>query len=167
MDEQSDPAGNLDRGTPRLPIRVEQALAAFCMALLCVITFANVAVRYLTDISFAFTEEYSVALMVIMTFFGAGAAFAADRHIRMTVLVERLGLVRRRRVEQAVMALSLLAFGMIAVYGVRLAWDDWRYEITSPGLGVAQWLYTVWLPLLSFAVCARILGRMIRLARAD
>ena len=43
------------------------------MALICLITLANVAVRYLTDISFAFTEEISVFLLVFLLAPGSGA----------------------------------------------------------------------------------------------
>jgi hypothetical protein len=37
-----------------------------------------------------------------------------------------------------------------------MAWDDYELEVTSPGLGIPQWLYTVWLPLLALLVIARI-----------
>jgi TRAP-type C4-dicarboxylate transport system permease small subunit len=47
-----------------------------------------------------------------------------------------------------------------------MAWDDYRYDVTSPALGVPQWLYSVWLPLLSVLVIVRIAGR-IRAQRAS
>jgi hypothetical protein len=47
------------------------------MALVCVITFANVLVRYFTNASFAFTEEFSVFLLVVLTLAGASAALRA------------------------------------------------------------------------------------------
>ena len=73
---------------PRVPVKIEEACAALAMALICIITFANVLVRYFTNVSFAFTEEFSIFLMVVLTLFGAAAAFARDRHIRMTFFVE-------------------------------------------------------------------------------
>jgi hypothetical protein len=27
-----------------------------------------------------------------------------------------------------------------------MVWDDYRYEETSPGIGVPQWWYSLWLP---------------------
>ena len=45
---------------------VERFLMAASMGVLCLLTMANVLVRYFTDISFAFTEEISVALLVVM-----------------------------------------------------------------------------------------------------
>jgi TRAP-type C4-dicarboxylate transport system permease small subunit len=141
-------------------------VAAVLMAVLAAITFANVLVRYFTDRSFAFTEEYSVALMVVLTLVGASAAFAADRHIRMTYFVEKLGPVAQRRIEFLVLGLSLLLFLLVTWYGTRLTWDEYRFEVLSPGLGVPQWHYTVALPVIAGVICLRILGRLVRVARA-
>jgi len=164
----SDPEPSPSDDVPepqRVPVGIERAAAAACMALLVLITFANVVVRYLTDISFAFTEEYSVALMVIMTLFGTAVAFAADRHIRMTYLIDKLPAGPRRAAERAVTLLSLAMFALLVWYGGRMAWDDFRFEMTSPGLGLPQWIYTVWLPALGLVVCLRIAGRLRRVAR--
>jgi TRAP-type C4-dicarboxylate transport system permease small subunit len=151
---------------PRVPVKIEEFCAALAMALLCCITFANVLVRYFTDVSFAFTEEFSIFLMVVLTLFGAAAAFVRNRHIRMTFLTERLPRRAAHRVELIVMLLSAVMFGVMAWYGSFLFWDDWQYDTTSPGIGIPQWIYTIWLPVLSFVIFLRILGRIVRLARA-
>ena len=39
-----------------------------------------------------------------------------------------------------------------------MAWDEYRYEVTSPGLGIPTWFYTMWLPLLSLAIFGRAVG---------
>ena len=169
MSENADsqpPGLDLGEAPPRVPDRIEGYLAAAGMADLCLITFANVVVRYLTDVSFAFTEEYSVALMVVVALLGSASAFAGDRHIRMTFFVEKLGRETRRRVELVVYAICLAMFAAIAWYGARLTWDEYRFEVLSPGLGVPQWLYTVALPALSALICLRIAGRMLRVARS-
>jgi TRAP-type C4-dicarboxylate transport system permease small subunit len=162
---ERQPGLSLGERPPRLPVAVEGAVAALLMAALAAITFANVVVRYFTDRSFAFTEEYSVALMVVLTLVGASAAFAADRHIRMTFFVEKLRPAAQWRIELLVLGLSLLLFALIAWYGARLAWDEYRFEVLSPGLGVPQWQYTAALPVLALAICLRIVGRIVRVAR--
>ena len=60
----------------------EDVCAALMMAALCLITFANVIVRYFTDESFAWTEEISIFLMMAMALTAGAAAYARDRHIR-------------------------------------------------------------------------------------
>ena len=147
---------------PRVPVKIEEACAALAMALICIITFANVLVRYFTNVSFAFTEEFSIFLMVVLTLFGAAAAFARDRHIRMTFIVERLPASITRPLEVLVLLLGMVMFAVMAWYGYFLFLDDWQYDTTSPGIGIPQWLYSIWLPLLSVVIFLRILGRLLR-----
>ena len=150
-----------------VPVTLERALAALSMAALCVITFANVVARYLTDVSLAFTEEYSIFLPVVMTLLGSSVAAAADRHIRITFLADKLSPPARRVTELVAWTAALVMFGFLVWYGGRLTYDQWRFEETSPGLGNPQWIYTVWLPLLSAVVGLRIVGRLIRIARGN
>jgi TRAP-type C4-dicarboxylate transport system permease small subunit len=150
---------------PRVPIKIAEACAALAMARICIITFANVLVRYLTNVSFAFTEEFSIFLMVVLTLFGAAAAFARDRHIRMTFIVERLPAAIARWLEMLVLLLGMLMFAVMAWYGYFLFLDDWQYDTTSPGIGIPQWIYSMWLPLLSVVIFLRILGRLVRTVR--
>lgn len=136
---------------------VERFLMAASMGLLCLLTMANVLVRYFTDISFAFTEEISVALMVVMTLIGASHAFATNHHIAITFFVDRKPQFQRF-VRGFAALCSLVMFGLLAWYGVFMAWDDFDFEVTSPSLGVPQWIYTVWLPILSIVIVLRLLA---------
>lgn len=148
--------GNEGRGARALAA-VERLLMAASMGALCVLTMANVLVRYFTDWSFAFTEEISVALMVVMTLVGASHAFATRHHVAIVWFVERKPALRQAAGRLAA-GCSLLMFALLAWYGARMAWDDYRYEVTSPSLGVPQWWYSVWLPVLSALVVLRLVG---------
>ena len=152
---------------PRVPIRIEEALAALAIAAMGAITFANVVTRYLTDISLAFTEEYAIALMVVMTMLGAWVAVVRNHHIRITYFVDRLHPAMRRGAELFAIAVTALVFLGLAGYGSLMVWDEYRFEETSPGLGVPQWIYSIWLPVLSAAIVLRALGRAVRVARGD
>ena len=59
-----------------------------------------------------------------------------------------------------------LLFFVIAVLSVRMVWDHYIYEEISPGLGLPQWWYSIWLPVLSLAIGLRAVGRFHRLRRA-
>ena len=139
------------------PARVERALAAGCMALLCIITFANVLVRYLSNASFAFTEEFSVFLMLVLTLLGSASAFAEGKHIRIALLVDKLPRPGRRLCAALEWLANVALFGLLAWFGARMALDDLEFEVTSPSLGLPQWGYTIWLPLLSALIVVRLL----------
>ena len=164
-EQEREETAHEPRNTPRVTIRIEEAIAAAAMAAICMITFANVVVRYLTNASFAFTEEFSVFLLVVLTLVGAAAAFARDRNIRVDFFVLKLPSSMQRRLELAGMALSAILFSMVAWYGWRFFLDDWKYGTTSPGLGIPQWMYSVWLTVLSLLMVARIVGRLLRVWR--
>ncbi len=151
----------------RVPLVFEEYAAGITIGLLGLITFANVVVRYLTDFSFAFTEEFSVFLMVLVALIGGASVMAKNGHLRISFVVEKLAPERRRVIGLAANILTTLMFLLLTIFGTRMAWDEYRYEVTSPGLGVPTWLYTIWLPILALAICGRALGLTIRTWRRD
>jgi TRAP-type C4-dicarboxylate transport system permease small subunit len=146
----------------RVPLAIEDWLTVTIMALLALITFANVLVRYFTSSSFAWTEEFSVFLMILLAMVAGSAAVARDRHIRIEYFAENGPMARRRRLAQFGAAMVALLFLLIGALGIRVVWDDFRFEETSPGVGVPQWWYSIWLPVVSFAIALRAAGLFIR-----
>ena len=162
-----DPTAAQPDPRTRIPLTVERVLLAAAMAAMALITAANVVTRYLSNISLAFTEEYSVALMVAVAMVGTALATATGRHIRIGYFTDKLGPGRRRNAEIIGLGLLILCFALIAWYGTRMVWDEYDFEVLSPGLGHPQWLYSVWLPVLALFVIGRALGRIIRLRRGE
>ncbi|HET6491079.1 MAG TPA: TRAP transporter small permease [Syntrophales bacterium] len=150
-----------------MPLQFEEYTAGITIGLLGLITFANVVVRYLTDFSFAFTEEISVFLMVLVALLGGSSVMAKGGHLNIMFVVDRMSPQRRRIVVLAANLLSCLMFLLLAFYGGRMAWDEYRYEVTSPGLGLPTWIYTVWLPIMALAIFGRAVGLTIRKWRGD
>jgi len=150
------------RPRTRVPLKLEEYTAGIAIGVLGVITFANVVVRYLTNFSFAFTEELSVFLMVLVALVGGSSVMAKGGHLKIMFVVDRVSPERRRVVGLIANAVTAIMFLLLAIFGARMAWDEYRFEVTSPGLGVPTWIYTVWLPLLSLAIFGRAVGVMIR-----
>jgi hypothetical protein len=86
----------------KVPLAIEDWATVIIMGLLACITFANVLVRYFTDSSFAWTEEFSVFLMILLAMVGACGAVARDRHIRIEYFSGEGSMARRRRLAQDV-----------------------------------------------------------------
>ncbi len=163
---EGDAAGPALPGSPA-PLKrpLEDAVGAVAMALLAVITFTNVVVRYLTDESFAWSEEISVSLMVILTLVAGSSAVIRDRHIRIELFFEAGSAARQRRYALFSALATVVAFLILTSLSCRLAWDDYQYEVTSPGIGVPQWWYTIWLPVLAALIAFRGMQRFVRLWR--
>ncbi|MGE8319112.1 MAG: TRAP transporter small permease [Comamonas sp.] len=169
MPSQQDlPAANTPSTPP--PARglwLEDWLTVVVMALLALITFANVLVRYFTNSSFAWTEEISVFLMIVLALVAGSGAVARDLHIRIEYFAQGGDARRRKALARFGSLMVALLFGVIAVLSVRVVYDDFRFEETSPGIGVPQWWYSVWLPVFSALITLRALGLYLRQGQAS
>jgi TRAP-type C4-dicarboxylate transport system permease small subunit len=137
------------------------------MAVLVAITLLNVVTRYLTDQSYAWTEEISIVLMVVMTLAGAGAAVARDAHIRIEALYDSGSEQRRRKLRLLSAGVTALVFGVLTLLFVRTVADEIRWSETSMGLGVPRWWFTAAAPLLTAAVTLRSLVWGLRVWRSE
>jgi TRAP-type C4-dicarboxylate transport system permease small subunit len=149
----------------RIPLKIEDWLTVVVMGLLSLITFANVLVRYFTDQSFAWTEEFSVFLMIVLSLVAGSASVARNRQIRIEYFADSGSEKRQRALARFGALMVFVLFALIAVLSARVVWDDYRFGETSPGIGVPQWWYTVWLPVMSVAIAGRALGLFIRRGR--
>lgn len=163
------PSGPADHPAPPAPadnsprsLCIEDWLTVLIMAALALITFANVLVRYFTSSSFAWTEEISIFLMIVLALVAGSGAVARDQHIRIEYFAEGGSALRRRRLAQLGAVAVAVLFGLIAVLSVRVVWDDYRFGETSPGIGVPQWWYSIWMPVISALICARAVGLLVR-----
>lgn len=162
--EANAPLDDIDEPT-RVPLKIEDWLTVLVMSALALITFANVIARYFTNQSFAWTEEFSVFLMIVLALVGSSAAVARDRHIRIEYFSESGSMARRKKLSRLGAVLVALLFTLIGVLSARLVWDDYRFGETSPGIGVPQWWYSIWLPIISLGIALRAVGLFIRRGR--
>lgn len=144
----------------------EEVIAVASMVSLVLITLLNVVTRYLTNESYAWTEEVSVLLMVILALAGASAVAKRDKHIRIEFLffgrnaegkeIERP--VLRRLSDTA----TCIAFLILTVLFSRWVFDQYTFQETSMGLGIPIWWYAIAVPFLCFAIACRALVRLIQ-----
>lgn len=139
----------------RQDARLERVLATVGLVIIGLISLANVVVRYFTNASFAFTEEISVFLLVILTFAGASVAMRSNRHIRIAFL-ERLFPRLRTPLILLQWLASVLVLSLVLWYGGQFAFEEYQWESESPGLGLPNWWYVVWLPFLALLMLVRL-----------
>ena len=149
--------------------KLEEALAVAAMAVLVAITLLNVMTRYFTDESYAWTEELSVFLVVLMALASASAIALHDRHIRIEFLFNRRNAqgeeVPRRKLKLFSCLVTSAVFSLMAALFVRWVWDQYKFAETSMGLGVPLWWYGLALPVLCPAISARAFGAFLEVLR--
>ena len=126
-----------------------------CVAVLTLITLGNVLTRYFTDQSFAWTEEISVFLIVVMTLAGAASIAARDSHIRIEYFYDAGSPARRRRLRLLAAAATSLTFTALAVLFAVTVAGEVRWAETSMGLGVPRWWFMIVIPPLCLAIASR------------
>lgn len=149
----------------KVSLRIEEIIAGITIGILALITFANVVVRYTTNFSFAFTEEISIFLMVFMALIGGSSVMAKGGHLNISLLVDKFSPPIRKKIRIASTAIVGITFALLVILGSRMAYDEYRFEVTSPGIGIPTWIYTMWLPILSLLILCRTLGVLIRIWR--
>ena len=149
---------------PKAPLQFhfEEVLAALIMATLCLLTIANVLTRYFTNVSFAFTEEISVFFIVALTFIGTATGFSRKKHLAILFVVKKFSLKTQKHIETIGIIAAIITFGVLAWYGTLMWLDDIDTGMTSPGLGIPQWIYTATIPLLSLLVVFRLLVLLVK-----
>nr|WP_298249193.1 TRAP transporter small permease [uncultured Halomonas sp.] len=141
--------------TPSPDARPERWLASLALVIIALVSLGNVMTRYITGGSLAFTEEFSVFLLVVLTFGGAAVALRRDGHIRIGMLERALPSGPRRLLVVFQGLCGVAVLGLITWFGAKLAWQEYQWETLSPGLGLPQWWYIVWLPMLAAAMLIR------------
>ena len=135
--------------------KIEEWIGVACMMVLTLITLGNVLTRYFSDQSFAWTEEISVFLIVVMTLAGAASIAGRDGHIRIEYFYDGGSVARRRVLRALAAAATALVFIVLAVlFGATLA-GEIRWGETSMGLGVPRWWFTIAIPPLCLAIALR------------
>ena len=136
------------------------------MAALTLITLGNVFTRYFTDESFAWTEEISIFLIVVMTLAGAAGVAGRDSHIRIEYFYDAGSPARQRRLRLLAAGATALTFFALAVLFAATVAGEIRWAETSMGLGVPRWWFTIVVPPLCLAIAWRAIQAG-RLAWAD
>jgi len=147
------------RDAPQRPV-VEDHLGSVLLGLLLLITLINVAVRYFTAQSFAWTEEISCFLMLMLALASSAGAIVRHAHIRVEYFSEKGSAQRQHRLALLAALSNTLFFALLGVLSSQLAWDEFRYEETSPAIGIPKWWYSVWLPVFCAILCARSVERV-------
>ncbi|MBO4300709.1 MAG: TRAP transporter small permease [Desulfovibrio sp.] len=138
----------------------EETFGALLLALMALIAFVNVIVRYCTTFSFAWTEELTVNFFVWAVLLGTACVFRKGGNLSMTVLYNVCPRRLRLCFLGLALALGVIFFGCLAYFGVLEVVDEYQLESTSESLGIPVWWYTLATPFFSLLIIFRMLQRV-------
>lgn len=123
-------------------VRALEILIASCLALMALLVFSNVVLRYGFDSGIAMSTELARLLFVWLIFLGAILASVQRAHIGFDSLVQKLPLGARKALVALTGVLMLSACVMFLIGG----WEQTKINLGNsyPVLGVSYaWLYGV------------------------
>jgi len=133
--------------------KVLEAIIVVCLALMVVLVFGNVVLRYAFNSGIAVSEELSRWLFVWLTFLGAIVALREHGHLGTEALVSRLGPLGREACLVAGYVLMLGCCWLLFRGSLEQTKINWDVSATSSGASMA-WFYSVGLV---FSVSAALL----------
>jgi TRAP-type C4-dicarboxylate transport system permease small subunit len=134
----------------------EEVLCATLFAIMAIVAFLNVISRYLLKYSLAFTEELLISLFVWLTLLGAAVAFREGLHLGFSFITDRLPEKIRKFLLWLSAFLGALLFLFLIYFSIHQVREEIVLKITSSGIGVPQWWYTIGMPVWSILVIVRI-----------
>ena len=134
----------------------EEALCAILFAIMAIVAFVNVISRYLLKYSLAFTEELLISFFVWLTLLGAAVAFREGSHMGFGFITDRLPQKIRKFLLWFSAVLGALLFSFLIYFSIYQIKEEIALKITSMGIGVPQWWYTIGMPVWSVLVIIRI-----------
>lgn len=116
--------------------RLTKALAGLCLAAVFVLVTAQVASRYLLDVSFPAASELSIYAMIWSIFLGAAAAFRGSQHIAMDFFKKMMPHGVAKIINTAIFLCLTVFLCVIVVKGYDLSLRAMRQVSPAAGLPV-------------------------------
>ena len=122
--------------------RLLEMLIAACLALMVLLVFGNVVLRYAFDSGITVSEEMSRWLFVWLTFLGGIVALHEHAHLGTEILVARLGVAGKKACLVMAYGLMLLMCWMLFSGALQQTKINWDVSAPSSGASMA-WFYAV------------------------
>lgn len=111
----------------RYSTKLLETLVVIILAVMSILVFLNVVLRYGFNSSINITEEVSRYLFVWLSFLGAILAFSENQHVRVTVLVEKLSPLKQHLLRLVTDALMLFCCYLVfdgSLTQFKLNWEN-------------------------------------------
>ena len=115
-------------------------LSGSCLVIMTLLILAQIVARYM-GIVIPSSEDFAGWLLSATVFFGLAYTFNSGGHIRVTILLTRMGGLQRRYIELFNLSAALFISGYLMFYTIYTVYDSYVYdEVTDTYLVMPLWL---------------------------
>ena len=116
------------------------ALSGACLVIMAGLILAQIAARYM-GVVIPSSEDFAGWLLSATVFFGLAYTFNSGGHIRVTILLTRLGGKKRQLIEKFNLLAAIFISGYLAFYTLYTLYDSYSYdEVTDTYLVMPLYL---------------------------
>lgn len=126
---------------------LEEIILALALAVMTVISFANIISRNFANMSLSFTEEITINLFVLITFVGTAVGVRRYAHLSFTLLFDKGGQGMKKIIIAFATLAGILLFGVLFWYGLQMVLFQMNIGQKTPSLGMPQWILSMSLPI--------------------
>lgn len=125
----------------------EKIITSVILIFVTILTFANVCVRYLSDSQFAWSEELTINLFVLLIMMGCGLSARDGSLISLSLVFDRLN-VTGKKIFVAIITVVNCAFCAILLKtGIEKVMTQMANGKKTPSLLLPEWIFTIFLPI--------------------
>ena len=126
---------------------IEKTVTSVILVFVTILTFANVVVRYLTPNQFAWSEELTINLFVLLIMMGGGLCARDGSLVSLSLVFDMLG-VKGRKLFVAIITVVNISFASILLKtGIDKVITQMSSGKQTPSLLLPEWIFTVFLPI--------------------
>jgi TRAP-type C4-dicarboxylate transport system permease small subunit len=126
--------------------KFEAAVMSIILAFVTIITFANVIVRYCTDGQFAWSEELSINLFVLLIMMGCGLCAREGSLISLSLVYDLVSQKAKKIMVAIITVVNSSFWLLLLVTGIKKVMTQMANGKRTPSLMVPEWMFTVFLP---------------------
>ncbi len=141
---------------------IDEHISVLLMGVMLLITFANVIARYVFSASLSFTEEFTTAILVLVSMLGAAIAAKRGAHLGLELFTGMMPEKIRRWVAFGGNIICAVFGIIVGYYGIFMVITEYKLKQLTIAMQWPQWIYGTFIPIGALAIVIRFLQAAFR-----
>ena len=125
----------------------EKIVTSVILIFVTILTFANVCVRYLSDSQFAWSEELTINLFVLLIMMGCGLSARDGSLISLSLVFDRLNVTGKKIFVAIITVVNCVFCAILLKTGIEKVMTQMANGKKTPSLLLPEWIFTIFLPI--------------------
>ena len=126
---------------------LEKVITSLILMFVTVLTFANVCVRFLSDGQFAWSEELTINLFVLLIMMGCGLSARDGSLISLSLVFDRLNVTGKKIFVAIITVVNTVFCDILIKTGIEKVMTQMANGKRTPSLLIPEWMFTIFLPI--------------------